>query len=86
LGEDEDESVESTDDATPRPGVLVLVVLKGRLQGLVEEGQVDLGQVEHFVLQPAAVLGDLHDPLGDAGAYPTRPGAPDDHRHPSWLR
>ena len=43
--------------SAPGPGVLVLVLAECRYQRLVQEGQVDLGQVDELVTERAVRLG-----------------------------
>ena len=74
---DEDEAVEVGELGGPGPGVGVLRIDHRRRDGLVEQGQVEVGDVDQLVLGVAAAQGVVIDPLGDRGAGPIRPG---------WIR
>jgi len=65
--------------------VLVLVFPQRGLQRLIEERQVDLGQVEQLVAQGALLLRGGLEPPGDVRADARRAGAADDDRDPLLL-
>ena len=78
FGGDEDEAVELGDLLLPLLGDLVLRRAPGRRNGLVEERQRIVAQVENFDVDIAAGARYLRDPFGRLVGKPVRPGAADD--------
>jgi hypothetical protein len=68
---DEDERVGAGDRGAPVLGVLVRVLLEPRVVRLVEDRQVDLCQVDQLDVEPAVLLGQALDPLGNGDAAVT---------------
>jgi hypothetical protein len=78
LGRHEDESVVLRDRGGPGLGVLVLVVaLRGHVH-LVEERQVEVGQVDEVVLRVIPLARDVEQPASGRLALPPRTGAAED--------
>ena len=74
----EDERVRALDEGAPVLGVLVDVLVQPRVVRLVEDRQVQLGQVRHLDVEAAVLPGALGDPVGDGGCHPAGAGAADD--------
>ncbi len=78
FGGDEDEAVEGADFGSPIFGVLFGVLAHGGWDGFVEEGEVDVGEIDEFEFGVGAFLGVLEDPVSDVFSDAPGAGAADD--------
>ena len=74
LRQDHHERVRAVDACTPILGVLLGVLAQARVVGLVEERQLDLGEVRHVKLKHAMGLRTADEPLADRQANPAGAG------------
>lgn len=78
FGEDEDEGVTALDDFAPVFGVVLGVVFLRRVVGLVEDGEVQFGEVGQGDVEAGGVLfREFVEPVGDGKAVAAGAGAGD---------
>jgi hypothetical protein len=78
LRDHEDERVGAVDHRAPVLGVLVDVPAQPRMIRLVEDRQVQLGQVGDLDVEVIAAPGPVDNPVGHSRTHPAGAGAADD--------